>query len=134
MPSSAMLMTPDRSENSPPSAARISGVESRIVDHMSETVRSSAMRFGRANPAAKTGQRLAEQRFTRDKQNDDRLQNLDDVLGDVLRERIHRNTAAGEHRKQQRRKHNADRMVSSEQRHCNSRKPVVVREPVVVTV
>src|SRR6188508_577811 len=110
-----MLMTPDRSENSPPSAARISGVERRTVDQISETVKSSAMRLDRPQPAAKPDQRFAEHRLARDEENDDRLQNLDDVLGDVLRKRIHGNAAAGEHCEQQRRKNDAHRMVASEQ-------------------
>src|SRR5205085_7709415 len=36
MPSSAMLMTPPRSEYIPPSAARINGVDSRIIDASNE--------------------------------------------------------------------------------------------------
>ena len=38
-----MLMTPERSENNPPSAARISGVGSLMVDQISEMVRRSAI-------------------------------------------------------------------------------------------
>ncbi len=43
IPSSAMLITPERSENSPPSAARISGVDSLIVDQISARVKRSAI-------------------------------------------------------------------------------------------
>ena len=43
MPSSAMLMTPARSENRPPSAANTNGVASRNVDMTRETVSSSLM-------------------------------------------------------------------------------------------
>ena len=85
-------MTPDRSENIPPSAARISGVESRIDEKISEIVKSSATCPASSAPQAK--ERLAEQRFGRDKQDDRRLQYLHDVLRDVLRERVHRNAAA----------------------------------------
>ena len=34
-------MTPERSENIPPSAARISGVETRIVDQINDMVKIS---------------------------------------------------------------------------------------------
>jgi hypothetical protein len=36
-------MTPDRSENKPPSAARINGVERRTVDAISDADKSSTM-------------------------------------------------------------------------------------------
>ena len=42
-PSSAMLMTPARSEKSPPSAASKSGVAVRIVEKMSAMVKISLM-------------------------------------------------------------------------------------------
>src|SRR5687767_15119600 len=117
MPSRAMLTTPARSENRPPSDARINGVDSRIVDQMSETVKSSTMGRNRPGPAAKPGERIAEHRLARDEENDDGLQNLHDVFRDVLRERVHRNAAAREHRKEERRKHDTHRMVAAEQRH-----------------
>src|SRR3982751_4720614 len=40
-PSRAILITPDRSENRPPSAASTSGVASRMVDAISERVKMS---------------------------------------------------------------------------------------------
>src|SRR6266496_4317421 len=43
IPSSAILITPERSENKPPRAARINGVESRIVDQIKAIVKISAI-------------------------------------------------------------------------------------------
>ena len=43
IPSKAILMTPDRSENIPPKAARIKGVVSRIVDQINDMVNISAI-------------------------------------------------------------------------------------------
>src|SRR5689334_1387984 len=103
MPSSAMLMTPDRSENSPPSAARMSGVERRIVEKIKAIVKRSAIGLLPPKRVAEAEDRRAKKCFRGDEQNNRRLQNLDDVFRDVLREGINRNAAAREHGEQQRR-------------------------------
>src|SRR4026209_2654657 len=52
LPSSAMLMTPDRSENSPPIAASTNGAASLIVDAIMDHVKTSLMVYAlnRLNP------------------------------------------------------------------------------------
>src|SRR5262245_27738158 len=119
MPSSAMLMTPDRSENMPPSAASTSGVDNRIVEKTSEIVKRSAMARRSLQSLPQAGQGPAEHRFRGDEENDRRLQNLDDVLGDVPGERVDRNPAAREHGKEQSREHDAGGVIPSQQRHCD---------------
>src|SRR6187455_1543069 len=126
MPSSAMLMTPERSENIPPSAASTSGVDNRIVENTSETVKRSAMARPLLQSVPQAGQRPAEHRFRGDEQDDRRLQNLHDVLGDVPGEGVDRDTAAREHGKQQRRKHDAGRMIPAQQRDRDPGESVVV--------
>src|SRR5574339_324533 len=64
--SSAMLMTPARSEKRPPIAARMSGVASRIDEPSRTSVKTSA-----------TPESTSERRLGRHEQNDQRLQNLD---------------------------------------------------------
>ena len=74
-------MTPDRSENSPPSAASTSGVASRIVEAISESVKMSLIRLGSANVARKLlPNGPLEESFGSDKKNDDALQHLHDVF------------------------------------------------------
>src|SRR5688572_14373867 len=71
-PSRAILITPARSENKPPSAANKSGVASRIVEksRISRNVNKSSI----------LPPRVPLQR--RDEKDDDRLQHLDQVLRD----------------------------------------------------
>src|SRR4051794_10034086 len=81
IPSRAILITPDRSENIPPSAARISGVARRPVDQINEIVNRSLMSsFLKVLQQSQFLKGLAEESLGRNKQNNGRLQNLDDVL------------------------------------------------------
>src|SRR4249919_2033294 len=76
IPSSAMLMIPPRSEYRPPSAARIIGVASLMVDAISVMFRMS--------PNAPTPfHEHTEQCFTGDKEDNDALKNLHQVLGNM---------------------------------------------------
>src|ERR1043165_10292216 len=70
-PSRAMLMTPDRSEKSPPSAASTSGVASRIVEAMSERVKMSLMCLNA--PRQSSSESPLEETFSRDEQDDHAL-------------------------------------------------------------
>src|SRR5688500_3514386 len=142
-----MLMTPDRSENKPPSAARMSGVDRRTVEKISAIVKRSAIglvlptrrRHGYGGPPkrqrlAKADHRFTKKRFRGDEQDDRRLQYLDDVLGDVPCERIHRNAPSSEHSEQQCSDDHPSGMVASEQGHRDACEPVAIGEPVVVAM
>src|ERR1043165_288036 len=113
MPSSAMFTTPDRSENNPPSAARISGVDNRIVDQNSwaETISD------RQSSKSQLPEETPEHCFGRHEQNDRGLQNLNDVFRHVLREGIDGNPAAREDREQKRRHEHTGRMIPAEEGH-----------------
>src|SRR5215204_4647439 len=126
IPSSAMLMTPDRSENKPPSAARMSGVERRIVEKINAIVKRSAIGLLPPKRVAEAEDRRAKKCFRRDEQDNRRLQNLDDVLCDVLREGIDGDAATREHREQQRREDDPDGMIAAKERDRNPRKAIAV--------
>src|SRR4029453_79313 len=111
MPSSAMLMTPDRSENSPPNAARMRGVDRRIVEEISAIVKRSAIALVAPKRSAKAENGFTKKSFRGEEQNDRPLKNLHDIFSHVLRKRVHRHTAAREHRKQHRREDDTHRMV-----------------------
>src|ERR1700752_1253624 len=88
-PSSAMLMTLDRSENSPPSAASTSGVASRIVEAMSESVKMSLMGLrSQTFHGCLSSQEPPEETFSSDEKNDDALQDLHDIFCHVLRKAV----------------------------------------------
>src|SRR5687767_5034678 len=80
LPSSAMLITPDRSENSPPNAARTRGVASLIVDSttVSNDVKKSLIGLRPQTSESKPVQRPFEKSFSSDEENDDSLQDLHD--------------------------------------------------------
>src|SRR5829696_10168299 len=72
LPSSAILITPERSENRPPSAASTSGVASRIVEAMSEKVKRSRMNLRPQTFERRSSlQEPLKECFSRDEQNDD---------------------------------------------------------------
>src|SRR5689334_4751389 len=134
-PSSAMLMTPERSENSPPSAASTSGVANLMVDAIKEKVKMSLIRLGpQALRRPDSAHEPFEKRFSRNEENDDSLQHLHDVFRDVLGKAVDVNAAVLQHREQQRRENHADRMIPAEQRHGNAGETVIVGKPVVVTI
>src|ERR1044071_8704737 len=88
-PSSAILITPERSENRPPSAASTRGVASRIVEAMSERVKMSRMGLRSQTFHRRSSlQEPFEESFSSNEQNDDALQYLDDVLCHVLRKAV----------------------------------------------
>jgi hypothetical protein len=73
---------PERSENIPPSAAKISGVANRIVENKSDKVNNSLiLSFGKFLQRSH-------------KQNHHRLQNFDQIFGNVFGKRINENSAA----------------------------------------
>src|SRR5690349_21177182 len=129
-----MLITPERSENNPPSAARINGVASLIIDATSDHVKTSLIRLRPQPPESKPAQRPFEERLSSDKQNDDSLQHLHDVFRDVLGKTVDVDPAMLEHGKQQRGEYDADRMIASEQSDGDSSEAVVIGEAVVVTI
>src|ERR1041384_8149383 len=86
-----MLITPDRSEKSPPSAASTSGVASRIVEAMSESVKMSLMCLN--SPRQSSSQSPLEETFSRDEQDDHALQHLHDVFGHVFGKAVDIDTA-----------------------------------------
>src|SRR6185503_15052229 len=93
-PSSAMLITPDRSEKSPPSAASTSGVASRIVEAMSENVKISFIVLrSHTLHGSFSSQDPFEDSFGSDEQDDDALQNLHDIFRHVLGESVDVNSA-----------------------------------------
>jgi hypothetical protein len=67
-------ITPERSEKRPPSAASTSGVASRIVEAMSESVKMSLMCLN--VPWQSSSQRPFEETFSSNEQNDHALQHL----------------------------------------------------------
>src|SRR5215510_13997935 len=77
-PSSAILITPERSEKSPPSAASTSGVASRIVEAMSESVKMSLMCLN--VPRQSSSESPSEETFSSNEQDDHALQHLHDVF------------------------------------------------------
>src|SRR6185436_8073528 len=80
-PSSAMLITPERSEKRPPSAASTSGVASRIVEAMSESVKMSLIVLrSQTFHGSSSSQEPFEESFGSDEKNDDTLQNLHDIF------------------------------------------------------
>src|SRR5690242_2617656 len=81
-PSSAILITPERSEKRPPSAASTSGVARRIVEAMSESVKMSFMCLNA--PRESSSDCPLEESFSRDEQDDDALQHLHDVFCHVF--------------------------------------------------
>src|ERR1043166_2139779 len=70
-PSSAILITPERSEKRPPSAASTSGVESRIVEAMSESVKMSLIELNVPRQSASEGP--SKKTFRSDEQDDHAL-------------------------------------------------------------
>src|SRR5688500_1663019 len=108
-----MLMTPDRSENKPPSAARMSGVDRRTVEKISAMVKRSAIALVSPKGVAKAEYRRTKKRLGGHEQNDRGLQYLDDVFGDMLCERIHRDAPSSEHSEQQRSEDHTHGMIAS---------------------
>src|SRR4029079_9943408 len=85
-PSSAILITPERSEKRPPSAASTSGVASRIVEATSEIVKISLIGLNSQTLHRKSStQKPLEKRLSSDEENDDSLQHLHDVFCHMLR-------------------------------------------------
>src|ERR1044071_3688319 len=131
-PSSAILITPERSEKRPPSAASTSGVASRMVEAMSENVKMSLMCL--TLPRQSSSESPFEETFSSHEQNDHALQNLHDVFRHVFGKSIDVDSAVLQCRKQQCRQNHSDRVIATEQRDCDSREAVVVGKPVVVTM
>src|SRR5215510_1099825 len=131
-PSSAILITPDRSEKSPPSAASTSGVASRIVEAMSENVKMSLMCLHSSRQSSSKSP--FEETFSSNEQNDYALQYLHDVFCDVFGKTIDVDTAVLQCGKQQRRQDHTYRMVTPEQCNCDSRETVVVGKTIVITM
>src|SRR6201995_3611833 len=134
-PSSAMLMTPERSENIPPSAARMSGVASLMDEKRRLTLNMSfiscyfvdgsllflpqpgtglkklyAYRLMLLNlrPLQKSepAERAPEERLRGDEEDDDALKDLHKVFRDVLAEGVNGDASALEHREEKRREEN----------------------------
>src|SRR4030095_1383143 len=100
-PSSAILITPERSENMPPSAASTNGVANLIVDHTSAMVKMSLIDLNfRSLQQTESANRTTEERFCCDKQNDYSLQNLNNVFCDMFREPVNVNSAVLQNSKQ----------------------------------
>src|SRR6185369_5234001 len=110
-----MLMTPERSEKSPPSAASTSGVASLMVEAIKEKVKMSLIQLG---PQTLRWSDFANQPFEErlrcDEKNDDSLKDLYDVFRDVLRKTVDVDPAVLQNREQQRREDHADGMIASE--------------------
>src|SRR5947209_5694603 len=95
-PSKAMLITPERSEKSPPRAARSSGVVRRMAEERSSIRKRSRMSHlpfdaagasGVGGPGAPPGEpAAAEDLLGRHEEDDHRLEHLHQVLRDVLGE------------------------------------------------
>src|SRR6185369_4915586 len=132
LPSSAILITPERSEKRPPSAASTSGVASRIVEAMSENVKMSLMCLN--VPRQSSSESPFEETFSSNKQNDHALQNLHDVFRHVFRKTVDVNAAVLQCGKQQRCQYHSARVIATEQSDCNSSEAVVVGKAVVVTM
>ena len=124
-------------------AAHTSGVASRIVENRSEQRQNRSHQIllpAAGCPLARRPQesepvdRPAEHRFGGDEEDDERLENQHDVFGDELRERIDRHAAALQHREEQRRGDDTERMVAPQQRDRDAREAVVVGEAVVIPV
>src|SRR5262245_60855076 len=122
-----MLMTPERSENIPPRAARTNGVANRIVDQRRAMVKMSLiiLDFG-ALQQTKSSDRATEECFSRHKKNDDALQDLNNILRDVFGETVDVDTAVLQNREEQRRKNHADGMIPSEQGHSDTGEAIIV--------
>src|ERR1051325_386264 len=134
-PSSAMLITPERSEKSPPSAASTSGVAVLIVEAIKERVKMSLIQLGpQTFHWAEFADQPFEERLSGDEENDDSLQYLHNVLSNVFGKTVNVDTAMLQHGEQQRRENHADRMIATEQCDCDARESVVVREAVVITI
>src|SRR6185503_11451240 len=97
-----MLITADRTEKSPPSAASTSGVASRIVEAMSESVKMSLIDLrSQTFHGSSSSQEPFEETFSGDKKNDDALQDLHDIFRHVLRKSVDVNSAVLQSCKQQ---------------------------------
>src|SRR6185369_11883305 len=131
-PSSAILITPERSEKRPPSAASTSGVARRIVEAMSESVKMSLMCLNL--PRQSSSESPFEETFSSNEQNDHALQHLHDIFRHMFRKTIDVDTAVLQRRKQQRREDHAHRMIASEQSDCDPSEAIVVGKAVVVTM
>src|SRR5678815_949345 len=109
MPSRAMLMTPDRSDNNPPSAASSNGVARRIVENRIESFKMSPILF--SSP---------EQCFGSDEQNHQCLQDEHKVSRYFFREDIDEESAARQRAKEESSQKNSERMIAAQQRDSNS--------------
>src|SRR6185369_15977811 len=123
LPSSAILITPERSEKRPPSAASTSGVASRIVEAMSESVKMSLICLNA--PRQSSSESPSEETFSRDEQDNHALQHLHDIFSYVFGKTVDINAAVLQCGKQQRREYHANRMIAAEQCDCDSGEAVV---------
>src|SRR4029079_2829223 len=131
-PSSAILITPERSEKRPPSAASTSGVASRIVEAINENVKMSLMCLN--VPRQSSSESPFEETFSSNEQDDHALQNLHDVFRHVFGKTVDVNAAVLQCGKQQRCQYHSDRVIATEQSDFNSSEAVVVGKAVVVTM
>src|SRR6476661_7868097 len=114
LPSSAMLITPERSEKSPPSAASTSGVASLMVEAIKENVKMSLIQLGpQTLHWSDFANQPFEERLRCDEENDDSLKDLHDVFRDVFRKTVDIDPAVLQNREQQRRQNHADRVIAS---------------------
>src|SRR5512140_3481534 len=111
MPSSAMLMTPDRSEKRPPIAARSRGVARRIVDGISSKLKISCI--GLTLCLLEESLAAAEQRLGCDEENHESLQDHDQVLRRVLGEDVHEQAPPDQRAEKERREQHAERMIAA---------------------
>src|SRR5829696_5120802 len=88
-PSRAILITPDRSENRPPSAASTSGVASRIVEARSEIVKISLINLGSNCSRESSAYKPLKESLSSYEEDDDALQHLHDILCYIFRKTVH---------------------------------------------
>ena len=117
MPSSAMLITPARSLNIPPIAAKISGIETRNVEASNcVSMLPSVVFIQLHSPSAETDKIISACNTSDNSR----------VTCSVSMSRSDVPLCSAPNK--QRRRHHAHRLVSSQQRHRDSQKPVLRRK------
>src|SRR5690606_23405990 len=144
MPSRAMLTTPERSLNRPPSAANRRGVVARSMDETrarSSTVSISGGFLGSgdtlligvvlggaalgAHPGARVEEALRQEAPRGDEQHHQREDHAHDLAREVGEGDVEHRAAVLQDPEQERRGHDEDRLVGAEQRHRDAVEAVV---------
>src|SRR5258706_1385146 len=137
MPSSAMLITPPRSENIPPSDASVSGVAYLTIDARSDRLMMvrSILVSGFLNRSSNESLRAAAKHcFTGNEQNNDRLKDHHPILRHIVGEDVYEQPRPDQRSKQNRGQQHARGVIPAQQRYRDSGEAVVRREVVIVPI